>query len=164
MSLSHLKILEYSMPKKQWFPIEVGNEIVMNFLLSFISSLNFKLLFMPIEGNSGNVYSRRMFDEDLQLKTSVNACSIPFRQAVPHFLYFLFFTVKTWCSCSLSPSPNTSPSSFLEHIHLPTVSSNGPIGLTGTRGSACTATKQKTSQLSEVLNMVEICYMTNLKR
>ena len=31
---------------KHWFPIEVGNEIVMNFLLTFISNLNFKAVEM----------------------------------------------------------------------------------------------------------------------
>ena len=34
-------------------------DIVMHFLLSFISSLDFKPLFMPIEGNSGSVYRVR---------------------------------------------------------------------------------------------------------
>ena len=44
-----------SMPTKKWFPYEVGNEIVMKFLLSFISSLDFKP-FVPIEANSRSVY------------------------------------------------------------------------------------------------------------
>ena len=45
------------MPMKQWSQVEVGNEIVMYFLLThFISSLDFKPLFVPIEANSGSVY------------------------------------------------------------------------------------------------------------
>ena len=36
---------------KQWLQVEVDNEIVMHFLLSFISNLDFKPLFLPIEGN-----------------------------------------------------------------------------------------------------------------
>ena len=35
--------------RKQWLQVEVVNEIVMHFLLSFISSLNFKPLFVPVE-------------------------------------------------------------------------------------------------------------------
>ena len=34
---------------KQWLQVEVGNEIVMHFLLSLISSLDFKQLFVPID-------------------------------------------------------------------------------------------------------------------
>ena len=44
------------MPTKQWLQVEVGSEIVMHFLLSFISNLDFKALFVPIEANSGSVY------------------------------------------------------------------------------------------------------------
>ena len=37
-------------PTKQWLQVEVGNEIVMHFLLSqFIPSLDFKPLFVPID-------------------------------------------------------------------------------------------------------------------
>ena len=36
------------MPTKQWLQVEVDNEIVMHFLLSFISNLDFKPLFVPI--------------------------------------------------------------------------------------------------------------------
>ena len=46
------------MPSKQRLQIEVGNEIVMHILLSFISNLDFKPLFVPIEANSGSVYSK----------------------------------------------------------------------------------------------------------
>ena len=42
------------MPMKQWSQVEVVNEIVMYFLLSFISNLDSKPLFMPIEANSGS--------------------------------------------------------------------------------------------------------------
>ena len=45
-----------SMPQKQWLQVEVVNEIVMHFLLSFISSLDLKPLFVSIEENSGSVY------------------------------------------------------------------------------------------------------------
>ena len=41
-----------------WFQIEVGNEIVIHFLLSLISSLDFMPLFVPIEANSGSVCSQ----------------------------------------------------------------------------------------------------------
>ena len=44
------------MPTKQWLQVEAGNEIVMYLLLSFISSLDFKLLFVHNEANSGSVY------------------------------------------------------------------------------------------------------------
>ena len=43
-----------SMPTKQWLPIEVGNEIVMHFLLSFISSLDFKSICKATIINKGN--------------------------------------------------------------------------------------------------------------
>ena len=46
------------MPAKQWFRIEVDNEIVMHLLLSFISGLDFKPLFLPIEATSETVYYR----------------------------------------------------------------------------------------------------------
>ena len=45
-----------SMSTKQWLQVEVLNEIVMYLLLSLISNLDFKLLFMPIEASSGSVY------------------------------------------------------------------------------------------------------------
>ena len=45
-----------SVPTKQWFPIEVGNEI--HLLLSLIFSLDFKPLLVPIEANSRSVYIR----------------------------------------------------------------------------------------------------------
>ena len=45
-----------SMPTKQWLQVEVGNEIVMHFLLSLISDIDFKPLVVPIETNSGSVY------------------------------------------------------------------------------------------------------------
>ena len=48
-----------SMPTKQWLQVEVGDEIVM--LLSLISNLDFKPLFVPIEANSGSVYSKSTF-------------------------------------------------------------------------------------------------------
>ena len=41
------------MPTKQWLQVKVVNEIVMHLLLSFISSLDFKPLFVPIEANLG---------------------------------------------------------------------------------------------------------------
>ena len=44
------------MPTKQWLQVEAGNEIVMYLLLSFISSLDFKPLFVHNEANSGSVY------------------------------------------------------------------------------------------------------------
>ena len=44
------------MSTKQWFQVEVGNEIVMYLLLSFISNLDFKSLFVPIEANLGRIY------------------------------------------------------------------------------------------------------------
>ena len=44
------------MPSKQWLQVEVGNEIVMYLLLSFVSNLDFKPLFVPSEGNLGSVY------------------------------------------------------------------------------------------------------------
>ena len=47
------------MPTKQWLQIEAGNEIVMYFLYSYISSLDFKSLFVAIEGNPGSVSSQR---------------------------------------------------------------------------------------------------------
>ena len=47
------------MPTKQWLQVEAGNEIVMYFLYSFISSLDFKSLSVPIEVNSGSVSSQR---------------------------------------------------------------------------------------------------------
>ena len=45
-----------SMLTKQWLQVEVVNEIVMRLLLSFISNLDFKPLFVPIEANLGSVY------------------------------------------------------------------------------------------------------------
>ena len=48
-----------SMSRKQWFQVEVGNDIVMQFLFFFIPSLEFKQLFMPIEANSESVYLRK---------------------------------------------------------------------------------------------------------
>ena len=56
MTNTHLTSEFASMTTKQWFPIEIGNEIVRNFLLSLISSLDFKPLFVPIEANSRCVY------------------------------------------------------------------------------------------------------------
>ena len=57
------KLNQYTLPEfssmstKQWLQVEaVGNEIVMHLLLSFISSLHFKPLSVPIEANSGSVY------------------------------------------------------------------------------------------------------------
>ena len=44
------------MSREQWFQIEVTNEAVMLFLLSFISSLDFKPLFVPTEVNLRSVY------------------------------------------------------------------------------------------------------------
>ena len=40
-----------SMPTKQGLQVEVDNEIVMYFLLSLVSNLDFKPLFVPIEAN-----------------------------------------------------------------------------------------------------------------
>ena len=37
----------------QWSQVEVGNEIAMHFLLTFVSSLDSKPLFVPIEANLG---------------------------------------------------------------------------------------------------------------
>ena len=47
-----------SIPTKQWLQVKLGNEIVIHFLLSFISSLDFKPSFVPIEANSGSVHLR----------------------------------------------------------------------------------------------------------
>ena len=58
-------LLEFaSIPTKQWFPIEVGNEIGMYFLLFFVSNLDFKPLFVPIEANLGSVYFVRVHTLD----------------------------------------------------------------------------------------------------
>ena len=56
-----------SMPGKQWLQVEVGNEIVMPLLLSFISNLDFKPLFVPIEANSGSVYNSVKYPETISL-------------------------------------------------------------------------------------------------
>ena len=45
-----------SMSTKQCFQVEVDNENVMHLLLSLISNLDFKPLFMPIEANSESVF------------------------------------------------------------------------------------------------------------
>ena len=57
------KLNQYTLPEfssmstKQWLQVEaVGNEIVMHLLLSFISSLDFKQLSVPIEANLGSAY------------------------------------------------------------------------------------------------------------
>ena len=50
-----------SVPMKQWFQIDVSNEIVMHFMLSLIPSLIYNALFVPIEANSGSVYSSTLF-------------------------------------------------------------------------------------------------------
>ena len=54
-------------------PIEVGNEIVINFQLSFMSSLDFKPLSVPIEANLGSVSKEKsqlgvINENDLLLK------------------------------------------------------------------------------------------------
>ena len=52
-----------TMAPRQWLrnngSVEVGNEIIMHFLLSFISILDFKPLFVPIEANLESFYSLR---------------------------------------------------------------------------------------------------------
>ena len=50
-----------SMTSKQWFQIEVGSELAMHF---FISSLDFKLWFVPIEANSESVYKMLFRNEN----------------------------------------------------------------------------------------------------
>ena len=48
------------MPTKQWLQLKVGSEIVMHLLLSLVSNLYFKPLFMPIEGNLESVYFKSL--------------------------------------------------------------------------------------------------------
>ena len=62
------------MTTKQWLTIEVGNEIVMHFLLSqFISSLGFKPMFVPIEADSESVYlEATKYDVPLTLIVNVD--------------------------------------------------------------------------------------------
>ena len=55
------------MSTKQWLQVDVGNEVVMHFLLSLISSLDFKPLSVPIEANSGSVYRLLALVEDKYL-------------------------------------------------------------------------------------------------
>ena len=61
------------MPMKQWSAIEVGNEIAISFQLSFMSSLDFKPLSVPIEANLGSVSKEKsqlgvINENDLLLK------------------------------------------------------------------------------------------------
>ena len=66
------------MPTKQWLQVEVGNEIVMYLLLSFISSLDFKPLFLPIDENSGRVYLGCFVKVPLNPKPSFGSSNILF--------------------------------------------------------------------------------------
>ena len=54
--MANLKKTHKKTQQSLWLQVEVDNEIVINFLLSFISSLDFKPLFLPIEANSGSIY------------------------------------------------------------------------------------------------------------
>ena len=44
------------MSTKQWLQVDVDNDLVMHLLLSFISSLDLKPLYVPIEADLGSVY------------------------------------------------------------------------------------------------------------
>ena len=68
------------MPTKQWLQVEVDNEIVMYLLLSFISNLDFKPLFVPMEAISGSVYTHSIqslggCDSVAGAQTSVSRCN-----------------------------------------------------------------------------------------
>ena len=55
-NFKQMQTICFNAPTKQWLQVEVDNEVVMHLLLSFISNLDFKPLFVSIEAKRGSVH------------------------------------------------------------------------------------------------------------